>query len=350
MTIGRPGFASDNYSGVHPEVFDAMLSVNGSHLPSYGGDPVTDRAHGLLRQHFGDDVDVFLALNGTGANVVGLQTMLRPYETVICAETAHINVDECGAPERFLGSKLTDVPTLDGKLTPALVEAAALGVGDQHHVQPRVISIAQPTELGTVYSLQEIAALADWAHEHHMLLHVDGARLANAAVSLGCSLGDLGSPLGVDVMSFGATKNGAMGAEAVLLFSRECRDGGQARYIRKQSMQLASKMRFLAAQFVALLDTDLWRQNATHANRMARRLAAGVERLPGVEISYPVEANAVFAILPTRDVTAALQSHYPFYVWDESRGQVRWMTSFDTTESDVDEFVSRLVEVLRIAA
>lgn len=350
MTIGRPGFASDNYSGVHPEVFNTMLSVNGGHVPSYGGDPMTDRAHDLLRRHFGDDADVLLALTGTGANVVGLQTMLRPFETVICAQTAHINVDECGAPERFLGSKLTDVPTVDGKLTVDLVEAAALGVGDQHHVQPRVISIAQPTELGTVYTLQEIASLASWAHEHQMLLHVDGARLANAAASLGCSLGDLGSPLGVDVMSFGATKNGAMGAEAVLLFRGGGSDAGQARYIRKQSMQLASKMRFLAAQFVALLETDLWRQNATHANRMARRLAAGVERLPGVEISYAVEANAVFARLPTRDVIAALQEHYPFYVWDESRDEVRWMTSFDTTESDVDDFVSSLAEVLRVAA
>lgn len=349
MTIGRPGFASDNYSGVHPEVFDAMLSVNGSHVASYGADPITDQAHSLFRQHFGEGIDVLFAFNGTGANVVGLQTMLHPFETIVCADTAHINVDEGGAPERFLGSKLTDVPTTDGKLTPALVEAAALGGGDQHHVQPRVVSIAQPTELGTVYTLQEIAALAQWAHAHGMLLHVDGARLANAAVALDCALGDLGAPLGVDVMSFGGTKNGAMGAEAVILFNRGGRGPGKALYIRKQAMQLASKMRFLSAQFVALLEGDLWRRNAAHANRMAGRLAVGARRLPGVQICYPVEANAVFAVLPTAEVVATLQHDYPFYVWDESRSQVRWMTSFDTTELDVDTFLGRLADCMQIA-
>lgn len=350
MTIGRPGFASDNYSGVHPDVFEAMLSANSGHVPSYGGDPITQQAHGLFRRHFGDDIDVSLVFNGTGANVVGLQTMLHPFETIVCADTAHINVDECGAPERFLGSKLTDVPTVDGKLTTELIATAAVGWGDQHHVQPRVISIAQPTELGTVYTLREIAALAEWAHSHHMLLHVDGARLANAAVALGCSLGDLGSPLGVDVMSFGATKNGAMGAEAVIVFNGERFDRRHTPYIRKQSMQLASKMRFLAAQFVALLESDLWHSNAMHANQMARRLAGGVAGLPGVDISYPVDANAVFAVLPSREVTTALQQHYPFYIWDDAREQVRWMTSFDTTESDVDAFVTRLAAVLETAA
>lgn len=345
MTLGRPSFASDNHAGVHPAVFEAMLAANIGHAPSYGADAVTDRAHDLFRRHFGEDIDVLFVFNGTGANVVGLQTMLRPYEGIVCADTAHINVDECGAPERFLGSKLIDVPTTDGKLTTTLIETVAPGLGDQHHVQPRVVSITQPTEVGTVYTAEEIAALAEWTHRHDMLLHVDGARLANAAVALNCGLGDLGAPLGVDVMSFGATKNGAMGAEAVIVFG----DGDRARrspFIRKQSMQLASKMRFVSAQFVAMLETDLWRANATHANRMAQRLAAGVEHVSGVDICYPVQANAVFAALPSDEAIAAQQAHYPFYVWNAGRRQVRWMTSFDTAETDVDDFISRLGDAL----
>lgn len=341
MTYGRVSFASDNHAGVHPEVLAAMVAANTGHAPAYGADAITEHAHALFLRHFGADIDVSFVFNGTGANVVGLQTMLRPYESIVCAATAHINVDECGAPERFLGSKLTDVPTTDGKLTPALVEAVALGAGDQHHVQPRVVSITQPTELGTVYTREEITALAEWCHGNDMLLHVDGARLANAAVALDCGLGDLGAPLGVDVMSFGATKNGAMGAEAVIVFG----DTDRARrspFIRKQSMQLASKMRFVSAQFVALLEKDLWRDNAAHANRMAQRLASGVRAVGGVDICYPVQANAVFAALPTDEAIAAQQAHYPFYVWNAQRREVRWMTAFDTAEADVDEFVARL--------
>lgn len=349
MTVGRPSFASDNHAGVHPAVFDAMLAANRGHAPAYGADGLTDRARDLFGRHFGDDIDVLFVFNGTGANVVGLQTMLRPFESIVCAETAHINVDECGAPERFLGSKLIDVPTTDGKLTTALIEKVAPGLGDQHHVQPRVVSITQPTELGTVYTPEEIAALAEWAHRHDMLLHVDGARLANAAVSLDCELGDLGAPLGVDVMSFGATKNGAMGAEAVILFGDDDRIR-RSPFVRKQSMQLASKMRFVSAQFVALLEADLWRTNAAHANEMARRLAAGVRGVAGVDIAHPVQANAVFAALPTDEAIAAQQAHYPFYVWDAGRRQVRWMTSFDTEAADVDDFVARLADALGTSA
>jgi threonine aldolase len=285
----------------------------------------------------------FLVFNGTGANVVGLQSLLRPFEAVICADSAHINVDECGAPERFLGSKLIGVRTPDGKLTPELVEAAAGGVGDEHHVQPKVVSITQSTEVGTCYQVGEVAALAEWAHGRDMALHLDGARLSNACAGLGVGLGAFGSEAGVDVLSFGGTKNGAMGAEAVITFRSS--EAAGLRYLRKQSMQLASKMRFTAAQFVALLSDDLWLRNASHANAMARRLADGVAAVDGVALAYPVEANGVFVALPSA-VTEALQAEFPFYVWDEATGVVRWMCSFDTTEEDVDALVELVAEVM----
>jgi threonine aldolase len=259
------------------------------------------------------------------------------------AVSAHINSDECGAPERFLGSKLLSVPTPDGKLTPELVERAAGGVGDQHHVQPRVVSITQSTETGTCYQVEEIEALASWAHERRMLLHLDGARLANAAAALDVGLGDFGSGAGVDVLSFGGTKNGAMGAEAVVTFLGAA--GDTLPFIRKQSMQLASKMRFVAAQFVALLTDGLWRENASHANAMAARLGDEVSRIPGVRLAYPVQANGVFPILPPT-VTATVQKQYPFYVWDVSTGVVRWMASFDTTEEDVDGLVAAVAAAM----
>jgi len=342
MRTGGSGFASDNYAGIHPEVFAAMAAVNSGHLPAYGADPVTAEAVSLFREHFGASSEVFFAFNGTGANVLGLQSMLHPFENVICAESAHINVDECGAPERFLGSKLVLVPTEHGKLTPESVERVALGTGDQHHVQPRVISIAQSTELGTVYSVDEVRTLADWAHARSMLLHVDGARLSNAAASLGVGLGELTTAAGVDVLSYGGTKNGAMGAEAVVVLRPDLAQ--YLPFIRKQSMQLASKMRFVSAQFVALLTDDLWRRNAEHANAMAQRLAAGVTNVPGVTLMHPVQSNAVFASVPT-EVIAALLLDYPFYVWDESSDTVRWMTSFDTTPEGVDGFIARLQEL-----
>jgi threonine aldolase len=328
-------FASDNWSGVHPAVMDAIVACNGDHAPAYGEDPLTSRAIALFREQFGEGVEVFFSFNGTGANVVGLQSLLRPHEAVICAETAHIHTDECGAPERFLGSKLIALAAPDGKLTPELVEAALVGVGDEHHVQPRVVSITQATEVGTCYGLDEIAELARFAHDRSMYLHLDGARLANAAASSGEDLDAFGQA-GVDVLSFGGTKNGALGAEAVVSFGSP--GDASLRFIRKQSMQLASKMRFVSAQFVALLTDDLWRSNAAHANAMATRLAEGVTSA-GVPLAHPVQANGVFASLPAV-VTEALQAEYPFYVWDERAGVVRWMTSFDTTQDDVDAFVS----------
>ena len=343
LPAGRT-FASDNWSGVHAEVLAAIAAANdGGHSPAYGADPWTQEAHGLLTEHFGSGTEVYFAFNGTGTNVVGLQSLLRPHEAVVCVEGAHINVDECGAPERFLGSKLLSVATPDGKLTPELVDSAITGIGDEHHVQARVVSITQSTEVGTVYSVDEIAALADWAHAHAMYLHLDGARIANAAASLGVDFGAFGQAAGVDVVSFGGTKNGALSAEAVITFRPEADTG--LRFIRKQSMQLSSKMRFVAAQFVALLTDDLWLRNATHANAMALRLGVAASAVPGVELAYPVQANGVFAVLPPA-VTQALQAEYPFYLWDEATGVVRWMASFDTTEADVDGFAARLADLM----
>lgn len=337
------GFASDNWSGVHPEVLDRIAAANTGHAPAYGADRVTERAVALFREHFGPAVEVFFTFNGTGANVTGLQVLLKPYEHVICAESAHVNTDECGAPERFLGSKLVDVPTADGKLTPELVESVARGWGDPHHVQPRVVSITQSTELGTRYSLDEVVALAELAHAHDMFLHMDGARLANAAVGLGVGLAATSGDAGVDVLSFGGTKNGLLGAEAVVVFRPEL--AAALPFVRKQAMQLASKMRFTAAQFEALLSGDLWRRNASRANAMARRLEEAVRGVPGVAVTRPVEANAVFAVLDRRAIEQ-LQAQYSFYVWDDRTGEVRWMTSFDTTEEDVDGFAAAIRRVL----
>jgi len=323
---------------------EAVAAANdGGHSPAYGLDRWTVDAHRLLTDHFGEGTEVYFAFNGTGANVVGLQSLLRSHQAVVCAEGAHIDVDECGAPERFLGSKLLTVATADGKLTPGLVASAVTGIGDEHHVQARVVSITQSTEVGTVYSVDEIAALAEYAHGHGLFLHLDGARIANAAASLGCDFGAFGQWAGVDVVSFGGTKNGALGAEAVITFRPESDTG--LRFVRKQSMQLASKMRFVAAQFVALLTDDLWLRSASHANAMAQRLGVAASAVPGVELAYPVQANGVFAILPPA-ATEALQADYPFYVWDEPTDVVRWMASFDTTEADVDGFAARLAEIM----
>jgi threonine aldolase len=342
MTGAARTFASDNWAGIHPLILAAISEANVGHAPAYGADPVTSEATELFRDHFGQDAEVFFTFNGTGANVVGLQSLLRPFEAVVCATTAHINVDECGAPERFLGSKLITVPSPNGKLTPDLVEIAITGVNDEHRVQPRVVSITQSTEVGTCYTIAEVEALGQKAHDRGMWLHVDGARLSNAAAHLGVGFKAFGSASGVDVLSYGATKNGAMGAEAVVTFLPEVHS---LHFIRKQSMQLASKMRFVAAQFTTLLTGDLWRDNAGHANEMAGRLAAGVADIPGVSIAYPVEANSVFASLPGA-VTEELQRHYPFYVWDPPSGVVRWMTSFDTSEQDIDEFVELISQVM----
>jgi threonine aldolase len=329
-------FASDNYAGVHPAILEAIIEANAGWAPAYGDDAWTAALEERFREVFGARARAFPVFNGTGGNVTALGTLLRPWQAVVCAETAHINVDECGAPERFTGAKLVDVPTGDGKLTPQLVDDAVTGIGDQHHVQAAAVSISQSTELGTVYTVDEIGALADAVHGAGLLLHVDGARLLNAAAALDVELRDLVSDCGVDVLTFGGTKSGLLGAEAVM-FPDEGLAEGYA-YVRKQGTQLASKMRFVSAQLLRLLKDDLWRETAGHANDMARRLAAGLQALPGVRIAYPAQANAVFAALPA-DATRRLLETYRFYVWDEQSGVVRLMCAWQTTPAEVDGLV-----------
>jgi len=333
------GFASDNYSGAHPQVLAALAAANDLHAVAYGADPWTARAEQLLREHFGEQARPYLVWNGTGANVTILRAMCRPWHAVLCAHSAHINADEGGAPEFLVGCKLIDLPTPDGKLTPELVERAVVRVGDEHAVQPRVVSITQSTELGTVYRPEEVRALAELAHRHSMYLHVDGARLANAAAALDLPLRAFTSDVGVDAVSFGGTKNGLLYGEAVVLLAPELAEGFA--WVRKQSMQLASKGRYLGAQFTALLEGDLWLRSAAHANAMAQRLAAAVAGLAGVRVTQRVQANVVFAVLNPA-VSARLQRDWPFYVWDDATGEVRWMCSWDTSEAEVDAFVAAL--------
>jgi threonine aldolase len=328
-------FASDNNAVVHPEVLEALRRANDGHAVGYGTDSYTDSAVGKFRDEFGSDVAVFFVFNGTAANVLSLQALTRPFHAVLCPEFSHIYMDECGAPERFTGCKLVPLPAPGGKLTVETVASAYHGIGDQHHVQPRVISITQSTEMGTVYTPAEIEALARFAHEREMFLHMDGARISNAVAAQQLTLRQATRDLGVDVLSFGGTKNGLMGAEAVVFFRPELAE--DFAFVRKQGMQLASKMRYLAVQMEALLTKDLWRRNADHANRMARLLEQQVKKIPRVRIVYPVDSNGVFAQIP-RAAMKKIQDRYFFYVWNEEESVARWMCSFDTTEADVREF------------
>jgi threonine aldolase len=321
-----------------------MQASGEGHVPSYGHDELTARVERLFADHFGPLARAWMVFTGTAANVLGLESLTRPHHAVICAEGAHIAVDECGAPERFTGCKLITVPTANGKLRPSDLPGLLAGRGDEHRVQPSVVSISQATEVGTVYSVEEVRALASAAHGHGLALHMDGARIANAAAFLGVSMRAFTADAGVDVLSFGGTKNGLLAAEAVVLLRGQ--DPGELRFIRKQGMQLASKMRFMAAQFLAYFEGDLWRRNAEHANRMARRLADGVREVHGVVITRPVEANGVFARVPQEHI-AALQERASFYVWDTAVSEVRWMTAWDTTEEDVDGFVAAVREIVK---
>jgi len=328
-------FASDNNAGVHPEILAAIAQANQGHVVAYGADPYTKSAIHKFEEHFGEDIAVFFTFNGTGANVLGLQALTRPFHSILCSDYAHIYMDECGAPEKHTGCKLLPLPQQNGKITVDSVRHAYHGIGDEHHSQPRVVSITQSTEMGTVYQPAEIEALARFAHEHDMFLHMDGARVANAAASLSQNLRQATRDLGVDVLSFGGTKNGIMGGEAVVFFQP-----GLSRdflYLRKQSMQLASKMRFTAAQFEALLTDDLWRRSAVHANRMARSLEKEISQIPEIRIVWKVEANGVFAQVP-RHAIEKIKEHYFFYMWMEEESIVRWMCSFDTTEDDIRKF------------
>ncbi|MDD1724000.1 MAG: low specificity L-threonine aldolase [Methanospirillum sp.] len=342
--IQRSCFASDNNAGVHPEILASIYKVNSGHVLAYGDDPFTKTAIKQVQKEFGTDGEVFFVFNGTGANVSALATVTRPFQAIICPRTAHINVDECSSPERFIGCKLIDVDAPYGKITPAAIDPFLSSLGDEHQAQPKVVSITQATELGTVYRPEEIRILADYVHRHGMFLHMDGARLANAAAFLGCSLRDLTGDCGVDMLSFGGTKNGLMYGEAVIFFDQVlARD---YRYTRKQTTQLASKMRYIAVQFERLLEHELWRENALHANRMAALLADLVRELPDLSIAYPVEANAVFVKMP-KESLERLRSEFFFYITEDSGQLARWMTSFDTREEDVRRFGEAVAESLR---
>ena len=337
-------FASDNNAGVHPRVMEAIAAANDGHVIAYGDDPYTARAIEKFHDHLGKDATVFFVFGGTGANVLGLKAITQSHHAIICAETAHINVDECGAPEKFTGCKLLPVPTPDGKIRVEQIEPLLHEVGFEHHVQPRVISISQATEMGTVYTPREMKALATFAHDHDMLLHVDGARIANAAASLKVKLGAITKDVGVDVLSFGGAKNGMMYGEAVVFFDKKL--ASDFKYMRKQGTHLPSKMRYISAQFDALLTGDLWRQNAQHANHMAQLLARELEKTPQIRITQKVEANGVFALIPKKYI-GRLQKSYFFYVWNEETSEVRLMTSFDTTEEDVADFITLLRKIIK---
>jgi threonine aldolase len=344
LTQPTRSFASDNNAGVHPEILEAIARANQGHVVAYGDDPYTRSAIAKFEEHFGTGISVFFTFNGTGANVLGLQAMMRPYHAVLCSDYAHIYTDECGAPEKHLGSKLIPLPHQDGKITVEQVKHAHHGIGDQHHVQARVLSITQSTEMGTVYQPGEIQALARFAHAHDMYLHVDGARLANAAASLKQTLRQATRDLGVDVLSFGGTKNGIIGGEAVVFFNEAL--ASDFLFLRKQGMQLASKMRFIAVQFEALLTGELWRRSAEHSNRMAQLLQAEIRKIPQVRIVWRVEANGVFAQIPEPAIERIKQRYF-FYPWIEEECIVRWMCSFDTTEEDVREFASYVAEAVK---
>ena len=338
------GFASDNYSGVHPDVLAAIGAANLGHQSSYGNDAYTRRLQEVVRHHFGEQAQAWPVFNGTGANVTGLQSALPRWGAVVCARTAHINVDEGGAPERVGGLKLYAVPTPDGKLTPALLDTEAWGFGDEHRAQPLAVSITQSTELGTVYTADEIGALASHAHDLGMVVHLDGARLSNAAAGLGVPLRAFTTDAGVDLLTLGGTKNGALGAEAIVALNPDVVPG--LGYARKFTMQLASKMRFVSAQLVALYEGDLWLRNAGHANTMAARLRSALTGVDGITFAQPTQSNGVFARLPD-GVADAVRERFFFYDWDAATNEVRWMCSFDTTPEDVDTFAALVIEAVR---
>ncbi len=338
----KRGFASDNNSGVHPRILKAMADVNHGHVAAYGNDKYTAEAIERIKGFFGKESRVFFVFNGTGANVLGLEALTKPWNSVICAETSHIHSDECGAPEKFTGCKLLTLPTPDGKLTVDLIKKHMHGFGFEHHSQPGVISITQATEMGTLYTPDEIRVIADYAHTHGLHLHVDGARICNAAAALDVSFREMIKETGVDLLSFGGTKNGLMYGEAIVFLNPSLADN--FKYVRKQGMQLASKMRYIAAQFNEMLKNNLWLENALHANKMASLLAEQVCSLSGVRITQKVQINGVFAQLPP-EVIPPLKEEYFFYLWNEETYEARWMTSWDTTEDDILGFTRLLKEM-----
>lgn len=343
MNIANRFFASDNCSGIHPEILNAINSANNGHVKGYGYDSYTEEAVQSFKSIFGDDIDVFFVYSGTGANVLALESCIRSYEAVICSDVAHIHTDEAGAPERFLQVKLITVPSTNGKIHPSQFEALLHGRGVEHHVQPKVISITQSTEYGTLYTANEIREICAFAKKEDLLVHVDGARISNAVAALGVSAKEMIKDAGVDVMSFGGTKNGMMMGEALVFFNRNL--AKNFLYRRKQGMQLASKMRFISAQFSAFFKDNLWLNLASHSNQMAQMLASELSNFPSVQLTQPVQVNAVFAIFPT-GIAEELQKKFPFYVWNEESNEVRLMASWDTQPEDIQNFISSLKTLL----
>ena len=337
------GFASDNHSGVHPDILKAIVSANVDYTIAYGDDEYTERAVKKFKEHFGDNIDVYFVYNGTAANILGLKTVTHSFNSIICAETAHLNVHECCGPEKFTGCKLITILASNGKLTVDQIEPYVVGFGDPHVAQPKVISITQPTELGTIYTPKEIKELSDFAHKNGMLIHMDGARLYNAAASLNVGMKEITGDAGVDILSFGGTKNGMMFGEAVIFFNKKV--SKDFVYIRKQGMQLASKMRFISAQFEAFLSNDLWLKNARYANKMTQLLHKELKDVPQIKITQKVEANAIFAIIPKKYIIP-LQKEYFFHVFNERTSEVRWMCSFDTTKEDIMNFTEIIRKTL----
>ena len=339
----KRGFASDNNSGVHPRILEAIRAANVGHVVGYGDDPYTDEAKYWIKKHFGETAEAHFVFNGTGANVLSIRALAESYHSVICSDLAHLNVDECGAPERITGCKLIPVPSRSGKITVEDIQPHLHGFGFEHHSQPRIVSITQVSEMGTIYTPEEIREIADFVHSHNMFLHMDGARLCNAAASLGCGLIDITANVGVDVLSFGGTKNGLLLGESVVFFNGA--SSQNFKYFRKQCMQLGSKMRYFSAQFSEWLKDDLWRELAAHANAMAQQLAAAIRDIPGVQITQPVQANGVFAIVP-KEIIEDLRNEFFFYMWDDLKSEARWMTSWDTTAGDIERFSALLKKLL----
>jgi threonine aldolase len=332
-------FGSDNHSGVHPNIMKAIESVNEGYSVSYGEDDYTKIAIDKFKKFFGKGIDVYFVGNGTAANILGIKTVIHSYHAIYCAETAHLNIHECCGPEKFIGCKLTTIPTKNGKLTVDLIKPYIEGFDDPHMAQPKVISISQPTEYGTVYSPNEIKHIADFAHKNDMFLHIDGARLSNAAASLNVSFADMTSRIGVDILSFGGTKNGMMFGDAIIFFDKSL--SKDFKYVRKQGMHLTSKMRYISAQFDALLSNELWLINARHANSMTQLLFNELKHVSGITITQRVDANAIFALLKKQHIKKILESYF-FHVFDEKIGEVRWMCSFNTKEKDVLKFVKTI--------
>ncbi len=341
----KRGFASDNNSGVHPEIFRELLQANEGHERGYGSDSYSDKARGIFREHLGEQAEVYFVFTGTAANVLGLSAVTRSWNSVIAASTAHLEQDECGAPEKFIGCKVLTVDSPDGKITPEMVETHLHGIDFEHHSQPKAVSVTQTTEMGTVYTSGEIRALAEYAHLNGMILHMDGARIANAAVSLGVPFREFTTDAGVDVLSFGGTKNGMMFGEAICFLKPGLSQ--DFKYLRKQGMQLASKMRYISAQFIAYFRDDLWKRSAGHSNMMARIFAERLAKVEGITITQKVESNGIFVIMPD-SVASRIREQYFFYPWNEKLSEYRLMTSWDTEEKDIDGFIEFLLNELKV--